>query len=460
MIMAKQLLDATVIRNSESVLQKLLSDVQGQLGNESAVVAAAPAGAGKTSLVERAVEETIPDAQVAITASTNSQVIDLGRRLSLRLERSHPNERITILFKSGMRPPDDLAARPNVLVGDNADPNGSSVLLGTLDKLGDAMVRGSLEPRDLLLIDEAYQANSSQYLMVGQLAPTHLLVGDPGQIEPFSTLSDGDYYKGLPEDPVQPAVTALLRFHPNTPVHRLPITRRLAPSAASVAAAFYPGHVFKPAVLPGVRRVKFLKQSRVGASAAVRGAVEHTAKTGWSYIDLPACISMPAAPDLMETTRSAVDHLLRRQPVVRCERRRQYRALEPQRIAVAASHRDQVSVLQSMLATPRCSRVVVDTANRLQGLEFDFVVAVHPLAGLPEADGFHLDPGRLCVMLTRHRHGCLVVGRASDHTLLDSVAPATPAYLGCEMDPVLDGWEIHRQVYRTLLGRGTRFLAP
>ena len=457
--MVKQLFDASVIRNGETVIEKLLADVRDQLGNEAAVVAAAPAGAGKTSLVEQAAEESIPDMQVAITASTNSQVIDLGRRLSRRLELSHPDERITMLFKNGMQAPADLAARPNVLVGDNADPNGSSVLIGTLDKLGSAMVRGSLAPRDLLLIDEAYQAKSSQYLMVGQLAPTHLLVGDPGQIEPFTTLADGDYYKGLPEDPVQPAVTSLLRFHPSTPVHRLPITRRLAPSAAGVATAFYPGHAFSPAVLPGVRKTKFLSNSRLGARAAVRAAVDHAAKTGWAYIDLPASVSLPAAPDLMEATWSAVDHLLRRQPVLRCERHRQWRPLEPQRIAVAAAHRDQVSMLQTMLATPRCSGVVIDTANRLQGLEFDFVVAVHPLAGLPEADGFHLDPGRLCVMLTRHRHGCIVIGRASDHTLLDGVAPATPAYLGCELDPVLDGWTIHRQVYRTLLGQGNRFLA-
>ncbi len=457
--MGKPMFDVNALRNGEAVIAALLADVRSQLGNEAAVVAAAPAGAGKTSFVEQAVEESIPDVQVAITASTNSQVIDLGRRLSRRLERSHPDERITILFKNGMKAPADLAARPNVLVGDHADPNGSSVLIGTLDKLGSAVVRGTLEPRDLLLVDEAYQAKSCQYMMVGQLAPTHLLVGDPGQIEPFTTLADGDYYKGLPEDPVQPAVTALLRFHPSTPLHRLPITRRLAPSAASVATAFYPGHVFKPAVLPGVRQTKFLGVSRSGARPAVRAAVDHAAKTGWAYIDLPAGVALPAASDIMEATRSAVDHLLRRQPMLRCERNRRWRALEPQRIAVAASHRDQVSVLEAMLDTPRCSGVVVDTANRLQGLEFDFVVAVHPLAGLPEADGFHLDPGRLCVMLTRHRHGCIVVGRASDHALLDGVAPSTPAYLGCELDPVLDGWAIHRQVYRTLLDHGNRFLA-
>src|SRR5262245_48964871 len=39
---------------------------------------------------------------------------------------------------------------------------------------------------------------------------------------------------------------------------------------------------------------------------------------------------------------------------------------------------------------------LVETANKLQGLEFEVAFVWHPLAGLPEADGFHLDPGRLC----------------------------------------------------------------
>jgi hypothetical protein len=95
--------------------------------------------------------------------------------------------------------------------------------------------------------------------------------------------------------------------------------------------------------------------------------------------------------------------------------------------------------------------VVVETANKLQGLEFEVVVVWHPLAGLPEPDAFHLDPGRLCVLLTRHRHACLVVGRAGDQELLeDQPPPPTPAYLGCDPDPVLDGWEVHRQVFAAL----------
>jgi hypothetical protein len=95
--------------------------------------------------------------------------------------------------------------------------------------------------------------------------------------------------------------------------------------------------------------------------------------------------------------------------------------------------------------------VVVETANKLQGLEFEAMFVWHPLAGLPEADGFHLDPGRLCVLLTRHRQACVVVGRAGDDEMLDDQPPPpTPAYLDWDPDPVLDGWEVHREVFATL----------
>jgi hypothetical protein len=79
------------------------------------------------------------------------------------------------------------------------------------------------------------------------------------------------------------------------------------------------------------------------------------------------------------------------------------------------------------------------------------VFAWHPLSGSPEADVFHLDPGRMCVLLTRHRHACVVVGRAGDRDLLDDrPPPPTEAYLGWDPDPVLDGWEVHRAVFDAL----------
>jgi hypothetical protein len=55
------------------------------------------------------------------------------------------------------------------------------------------------------------------------------------------------------------------------------------------------------------------------------------------------------------------------------------------------------------------------------------------------------------LLLTRHRQAGVVVGRAGDHEgLQDQLPPPTPGYLGWDPDPVLDGWEVHRQVFEAL----------
>lgn len=92
----------------------------------------------------------------------------------------------------------------------------------------------------------------------------------------------------------------------------------------------------------------------------------------------------------------------------------------------------------------------MSTANKLQGLTYEVVVAWHPLAGLGEVDAFHLDPGRLCVMLTRHRHACIVVGRVGDRELVQGIPPATPGYVGWDANPALDGWYVHEAVFEAL----------
>jgi hypothetical protein len=69
--------------------------------------------------------------------------------------------------------------------------------------------------------------------------------------------------------------------------------------------------------------------------------------------------------------------------------------------------------------------------------------------GVKDADGFHLEPGRAAVLLTRH-HACIIVGREGDRQLLEGVAPATPSFLGCDADPVLDGWGVDQDVFEAL----------
>jgi hypothetical protein len=441
------LFDSAVVDAADNVVAQVLADVRTAVGSRRAVVVAAPAGAGKSFLVESAVSALLPDHSVVVVAPTNEQAFDLVRRIADRLASHRPTIRVANLHKKGLRPPADVAARPNVVCFDSPAPHTFSVVVGTLDKIADSLQRGNLGQRDVLIIDEAYQADASQYLRAGGAAQTHLLVGDPGQIDPFSTLDDGDYWRGLPEDPVQTAVAVVMRNHPQTVQHRLPITRRLAPSAASMAKAFYPGHGFGPAVLPGVRRLELALPPRRGS--AIDRVIDEAAQSGWGYLELPPSVSLAADDEVTSTAVDVIDRVLGRNPTVECERYT-LAALLPRRMAVAVTHRDQVAQVRNRLDVAGHTEVVVDTANRLQGLEFDLVVAVHPLCGLPEPDPFHLDPGRLCVMLTRHRHGCVVIGRVSDEALLDGVPPSTPAYVGWDPDPVLDGWAVHKSVYDTL----------
>lgn len=84
--------------------------------------------------------------------------------------------------------------------------------------------------------------------------------------------------------------------------------------------------------------------------------------------------------------------------------------------------------------------VTVDTANRLQGREYDVTVILHPLSGRPDATAFHLETGRLCVLASRHRHACIVVARAGIAELLDEHPSTEPVQLGVAVK-VPDGWE-------------------
>ena len=136
--------------------------------------------------------------------------------------------------------------------------NQAGLIVGTFDKFADALARGDLDQRDALLADESFQADSARYFGVAGIAPTHLLVGDGGQIDPFSTVTAAERWRGLEEDPLQTAVAVLRRNHPETPVHFFPITRRLDPRAVAIARAFYPAvYRFDAAVLPATRQLGF-----------------------------------------------------------------------------------------------------------------------------------------------------------------------------------------------------------
>jgi hypothetical protein len=415
-------------------------------------VVTAPAGAGKSHLVATAVGRACDlGLRVAVAAPTNEQAFGLVRTIAL-LHRASGAQTVTFVPASAVTLPGAIARLPGVQELSARDAGGEDLIVGTLDKLGDAFTRGHLDPFDILLIDESYQADSAKYFATAGLAPLHLLVGDAGQISPFAAIADPGRWRGLPEDPLQTAVGVLCRNHPGTPVHGLPITRRLDGRAVRIVRLFYPDLPFAPAVRPGVRELSLRRVTTTDSRLrCLDGALDLAAREGWAHVELPRAPVLQADPETIDLLATLVQRLFERGPEARCERRPKLAALHPRQVAVGVAHNDQKDLLRLALDARGLGGVVVETANKLQGLEFEVVFVWHPLAGLLEADGFHLEPGRLCVLLTRHRQACLVVGRDGDRDLVEErLPPPTEAYLGWDPDPVLDGWEIHREVFAAL----------
>jgi hypothetical protein len=418
-------------------------------GSDRAIVVRAGAGAGKSGLVTQATTAAATAGlRVAVTAPTNAQVADLVRRCAT----GRPDLQFAYLHATSIDPPADVAALANVIVSSSAIQAGHvQVVLATTDKFAYSI--DDLPGFDRMLLDEAYQADSTRYLCVAGLAPHHLLVGDAGQLDPFST-ADCTRWRGQIEDPLLTAIGVLLRNHPTTRTEAMPLTRRLPPTAVQVVQpAFYgPALPFRAATLPDERglRLGVAGHARRSRDRAVDAALNLAARTGWAHVELPNAPALLADPEAADLVVALVARLAARAPETRCERNPTWQPLAPDRVAIAISHKDQVDLVRARLDSAGLPQVLVSTANRLQGLEFDLVIAWHPLAGLPDLDEFHLDPGRACVMLTRHRHACILVGRAGDRDHVRHQPPTTPAYLGWDPDPILDGWEAHRHVFAAL----------
>jgi hypothetical protein len=436
--------DGAVVAAANAEIERALTSLFDGGKEEKAVVGVAPAGAGKSYAIGTAVlAARVRGLRVAVASPTNEQAFALLSGIADRL----PNETIAFVPASTVTLP-EVHRRPNVMERKAKDA-GDDVVIGTLSKLGDAHARGDLAPVDVLLVDEAYQANAVHYYAIGDLARRHFLMGDSGQLAPFSPVPEADRWRGLAEDPLLTAVEVLLRNHPDTRVHRLPITRRLDPRALPIARTFYPDHAFGAAVLPGVRKLE-LSTRRGPWSSILDAALDRASVEGWAHLEMPEGAILAADPQTIELIVDLVRRLFERDPTTRCERTDGPRRLLQGDVAVVVSHNLQKDLVRVALDAARLGDVEVNTANKVQGLSFEVVVAWHPLAGLLEADAFHLDPGRLCVMLTRHRQACIVIGGAADRRLASGIPPATPGYVGWDLNPALDGWYVHEAVFNAL----------
>ncbi|MCP3756185.1 AAA domain-containing protein [Streptomyces sp. TBY4] len=407
-------------------------------GGARGVVVDSPPGAGKSTLVVRAARDlAAAGRRLMVVAQTNAQVDDLVLRLhakepELKVGRLHSSEGDA--YDPALRELDSvvLSAKPGDLAG-------LPITISTAAKW--AWVK-DVEPWEHAIVDEAYQMRSDALLAVAGLFDRALFVGDPGQLDPFSVVG-AEQWAGLSYDPSASAVSTLLAHNPDLPQHRLPVSWRLPASAAPlVSRAFYPYTRFRSGTGPGERRMSY---GVAGDGSGPDRVLDEAAESGWGLLELPARHTPRTDPEAVRAVALVVRRALDRGAVTEDEQAGGPSPLTADRIAVGTAHRDQAAAVRSALSALGVTGVTVDTANRLQGREYDLTVVLHPLSGRPDATAFHLETGRLCVLASRHRHACVVVARAGIAELLDAHPSSDPVQLGVTMK-FPDGWEANHSV--------------
>lgn len=419
------------------ILPAILRDLGS--GEHPGVVVDSPPGAGKSTLVVRAASELAAAGdRLIIVAQTNEQVDDL----ILRLAQTAPGLPIGRLSAQDYRPAQRILGQPRVTVATGAgDLRECNVIAGTAAKW--ATVTDGSWP--WAIVDEAYQMRSDALLRTANRFERALFVGDPGQLDPFSIV-DTDRWTGLTWDPMQSAVAVLLR-HNDLPVHRLPVSWRLPASAAPVVAeAFYPFTGFQAGTGEHERRLSLSTASL--RSGPVDQAIEMAASTGWALYEMPARHTVRTDTEAASACAQIALRLLERGAVAYSERTPGGAPVGADRIAIGTAHRDQAAAIRTLLG-PAGEGITVDTANRLQGREYDVTIVLHPLSGRRDATAFHLEAGRLCVLTSRHRHACIIVARAGIPELLDAHPSTEPVHLNVPAK-FPDGWEANQAVHAHL----------
>jgi AAA domain-containing protein len=418
------------------VIAAVLADLA--RGEHRGIVVDSPPGAGKSTLVVRAAGELAASGvPLMIVAQTNEQVDDLIARLGT----ASPQVGVGRLSAVDYEPSARVRAHPSCRVGAKVGDLGMpAVTIGTAAKWA-TVTEGTWA---WAIIDEAYQMRSDALLRVASRFDRALFVGDPGQLDPFSTV-EVDRWTGLSWDPMQSAVAVLLRHNPDLPVHRLPVSWRLPASAAPVvAAAFYPFTGFRSGTAPEDRTLSFAKP----ASGPLDEVLDTAAATGWGLHELPSRFTVRTDAEAAAACAELAARALSRHATATSESGSG--PLDASRIAIGAAHRDQVAVIRSLLPESAAG-ITVDTANRLQGREYDLTVVLHPLSGRQDATAFHLESGRLCVLTSRHRHACVVVARAGIAELLDAHPSTEPVHLNVPVK-FPDGWEANQSMLAHLAG--------
>lgn len=337
-----------------------------------ATVVDSPPGAGKSLLVATVVAHLAARSglRVVVATPTRPQAQDIAIGIARRIAK--PSS--VSLALSGALEAVDVEGRGFLeikLGAQGAKPTAGRVVVRTLASCALAPPEA-----DVLVIDEAYQSTYADVATASDRCTQLLLVGDPGQIGPVVTV-DTTEWERMDAGPHRRTPEVVSRM-PDAQVLNLTQTYRFGQETVDVIAPMY-AFPFTSARSPRM----------VVGEAEVASC--RSKSTGDAY-------SMALMQEVADRAVALVGKTLR----VDGEPDRK---IEPADIAVVAARNVQVNSLRALMNSAGMAETTVGTADKLQGGQWEAVVALDPLVGATDggATAHGLSLGRLCVMLSRHK---------------------------------------------------------
>lgn len=418
---------AAVRQRIEKASKRVLSSLRNHVEQgDGLCIIKAPPGSGKTYTLMHAVAHSFNRGErVAVATQTNSQADDICRRLV----RDNPGLDVWRFAATGSNAPTDLERGVHWVTDKHDLPAEPCCVVGTTAKWSLVQLN---DRYDVLFVDEAWQMAWADFMLLQQVAPRFVLIGDPGQIPPVVTIPT-HRWETSPRAPHLPAPQLLLEDGLIDKLSLdLPSCRRLPADSVELVRPFY-DFAFDAWAGPGERFVRLIRTKK---REPVDDAIDLLDTGSAAIATLPTPAGGPALEEDLEVAALAAtcaERLLERGARACANDDGKVQKLRPCDIGISATHRAMNSAI--LRALPAGLRkhdlgIRVDTPERWQGLERKLMIVVHPLSGVVRPSSFDLETGRLCVMASRHRSGMIVVAR--DHVLetLETHIPSAEQALG------------------------------
>lgn len=386
---------------------------------EPALIVQAPPGAGKTWLIETLVATAVKvlKLRVAVVTPKTSQ----GHELLVRLIDNFDPLPLVLLQSTSNPVPQNFARHPRFprpVSKAQHIPPGPVVVVSNVSKFRLMVHQFQPEAFDLLICDEAYQVTAAEFGPLWHLAKQVVLVGDPGQLPPIVQVNTA-FLEASRYKVHRPAPIELRERVEAVPIIQLPASRRLPQDTVDlIQPSLYPNLPFVSAASAKERCMGYDQHS--GSQDAIDQALNLVA-SGATIVGL-LLPERSGIPSEVDEEVAALGAAVVRRMIDRGATWQGNRVLAPQDIGCIDSHVASGAELTRQLQLEGFSpqEVLVYPPEIWQGNERPLMVIKHPLSGKEKLDSFALEPGRLCVALSRHQVACVLVGRDGVGKLLEA----------------------------------------